>query len=1117
MTREEAKALVLQHLRARSKEKNSELVRLLDGNQDLFEFVKEDLIFHGFAEDYRSVGLRYCNSVENPTEFGIKPVVEVAGDILTTRAQRSFRVFLSYGHDEYSELAMRIKERLEERGHEVWFDLSRLKSGQDWERYIEDGLDWVSADDDVGRMIVIMTPHSVRRDEGYCIKELTRAVDRKIRIIPVMAVWVEPPLSICNIQWLDMRDCFPLQHCSARFSERFPRLVDALENGVDLEGAQSILMSRLEPLPFDAEMALHQSRFTGREWLFTKIRAWLNTPNQSRVLCITGAPGVGKTALATVLFNNFREISAVHLCRHNHDMKSDPRRLVKSIAYQLSTQLPDYSARLTSLRDLNVLTRRDCNAETLFDRLIVQPLHGGFPNPDRTIVILIDAIDEASKNGSNELMEFLQREFARTPEWMRLIVTSRPEPEVLTLLQHLAPEEIKAESEENLRDLRRFLERELKRFASGGVISESALDKIVGCSEGIFLYAECVRQALEDGYLSLDRVEDLPRDLNGYYRQFFLRRFPDKALYEAQHRPLIAALIAAREYLTIDYLSEIFRWSEQERGNRPNALGSLFPCEQGAMRPFHRTLAEWLTKRNSDTNISDCGDDYFVGLEQGNAILSDKGWFEYLSGIEEMSPYAQRHLPTHLVGAGRWNDVTRLLSDLEYFSVAWSHDENTVRSVWVQVENNSSFTMLDAYRESIKEPTFGVQSLMCLADLLHSRGHLEKAAEILERCVSQCHKQTDLSLLQSCLQQLGHIQMDLGFSHAAMESYKEAERICRETRNWTGLQAAIGSLGRVLHRDGNLDDALTLYEDQEKICRDIGREDCLASSLNNQGLILRERGDLDEALALYREQEDICRKWGLQDDLQTCLGNRADILADRDDFEGALALYTEQENLCRKFGFYEGLQRCLGNQAMLLRQYGRFKKALQLVIKKEEICRELNFPESLSYALGMRGTILLDIGEYEEALALFQLQEQICLKGNFKRGLQWAVSNQGEALRRVGNISEALSLFRKQELICRAMDSKDSLHSCLESQASLLRDTGHLGEALVLLEEQELICRKLRIPRELVTNLVSQAEILAGNRGQESRVHQMLNESQQIAQLHNYTKLLERIAKITGC
>ncbi len=45
---------------------------------------------------------------------------------------------------------------------------------------------------------------------GYCLNEVAYALAKGLRIIPVMVVEIEPPLSICRVQWLDMRECIPI-------------------------------------------------------------------------------------------------------------------------------------------------------------------------------------------------------------------------------------------------------------------------------------------------------------------------------------------------------------------------------------------------------------------------------------------------------------------------------------------------------------------------------------------------------------------------------------------------------------------------------------------------------------------------------------------------------------------------------------------------------------------------------------------------------------------------------------------------------------------------------------------------------------------------------------------
>jgi hypothetical protein len=182
----------------------------------------------------------------------------------------SRRIFLSYGKDEYASLAQRLKTDLAARGYQVWFDIDQLKPGLDWEIYIEQGLDWVSEKPDIGCLVLLMTPHSVRRPDGYCLNELARATMRKLRIVPVMVASCEQPLSISRIQYLDMRDCVPIETREEKYKNKFKILCDALENDrFDFDGTHTRLLSLLEPLPFDAEILFNKQRvlFIGSELL----------------------------------------------------------------------------------------------------------------------------------------------------------------------------------------------------------------------------------------------------------------------------------------------------------------------------------------------------------------------------------------------------------------------------------------------------------------------------------------------------------------------------------------------------------------------------------------------------------------------------------------------------------------------------------------------------------------------------------------------------------------------------------------------------------------------------------------------------------------------------------
>jgi hypothetical protein len=447
-----------------------------------------------------------------------------------------------------------------------------------------------------------------------------------------MVVWSEPPLSICRIQWLDMRDCIPFQERMERYETKLARLTEALEQDcMDFEGVQARLFQRLRPLPFEGDIIPHLARFTGRQWVFDRIDSWLADPSASRVFWITGKPGVGKTAIASWLCTHRREVAAFHLCRHGHVEKSDPRRAVLSIAYQISSQLPGYQERLNSL-DLEQIVSDD-NVRTLFDNLIVQPLSGNFPNPGRMIVILIDALDEATEKPKNELASFIASEFDKTPEWIRLIITSRPEPEVTHPLQALTPYILDASTPENENDLRTYLLRELQPFAGGRELQPDVIDTIISLSEGIFLYVEWIRRELSLGRLSLNRLDEFPRGLGGVYAQFIERQFSDIDKFEIVYQPVLELIAAAREPLDVEYIASVFGWSVYDKKKILDAFGSLFSLSDNRIQPFHKSVMDWLS------DPARAGP-YFTSAEEGHKRLADYGWQEYQSGVAQMSDYS---------------------------------------------------------------------------------------------------------------------------------------------------------------------------------------------------------------------------------------------------------------------------------------------------------------------------------------------------------------------------------------------------------------------------------------------------------------------------------------------
>uniref|UniRef100_K3WAX1 SH2 domain-containing protein n=1 Tax=Globisporangium ultimum (strain ATCC 200006 / CBS 805.95 / DAOM BR144) TaxID=431595 RepID=K3WAX1_GLOUD len=131
------------------------------------------------------------------------------GYTLTYKPVSQLKIFLSYGHDRFQQIAFHLKHALQQRGHVVWVDTERLSAGIDWEDGINNALTWVKEAKEDGRVLLLMTPHALRRPDGYCLNEITRAVQHHLNIFPVMVAESEPPPALTILPYFDMRQCVP--------------------------------------------------------------------------------------------------------------------------------------------------------------------------------------------------------------------------------------------------------------------------------------------------------------------------------------------------------------------------------------------------------------------------------------------------------------------------------------------------------------------------------------------------------------------------------------------------------------------------------------------------------------------------------------------------------------------------------------------------------------------------------------------------------------------------------------------------------------------------------------------------------------------------------------------
>jgi hypothetical protein len=313
----------------------------------------------------------------------------------------------------------------------------------------------------------------------------------------------------------------------------------------------------------------------------------LHSSTPSRLFWITGDPGVGKSAFAAHLTHFGRDkVIAAQFVEWDKPDHRDAGRVVRSLAFQLATRLPDYRKLLLTLPEIAELDRKD--AAELFDYLLTNPLKTVIGGGRERLLIVIDALDEAGgasatgEVGRNPLVEMLARHAPRLPDWLGLVVTSRPESAVQTPLQGLNPFVLDTRTEANRADLRDYLRHELAPQLQSRPDADRLIGQILDMSEGVFLYAERFCDDIQHGHLSLDRPDQFPQGLGGIFCQWFQRQFPDLEKFRKDIRPALRAILAAREPLPLEILQRLFNWQDEELRDFTRALGSLFPVAKEA-------------------------------------------------------------------------------------------------------------------------------------------------------------------------------------------------------------------------------------------------------------------------------------------------------------------------------------------------------------------------------------------------------------------------------------------------------------------------------------------------------------------------------------------------------
>ncbi|TFK66554.1 hypothetical protein BDN72DRAFT_917225 [Pluteus cervinus] len=262
------------------------------------------------------------------------------------------------------------------------------------------------------------------------------------------------------------------------------------------QAAQNQVKEALEKLNYVQVIPGDQCLEKTRVSTLADIDIWAQ--NSTQPICwLSGPAGTGKSTIAATAALNFeetRKLAAFYTCRRDQKALGNPLQLWKNICYRLAIVYKPFGLKLAKVitDDLHF----GSGAETisvLFQKLFKHPLSMLDAEPPHgPLIIVIDALDECG--GEMDRVQLLTHllELTRLCSWIKILITSRNNPEIQKYLQGQA-QQIELNPAESGGDVATFIRVRYSQFE----LSDVEITKLIQAANGLFIWATTAFKYLE--------------------------------------------------------------------------------------------------------------------------------------------------------------------------------------------------------------------------------------------------------------------------------------------------------------------------------------------------------------------------------------------------------------------------------------------------------------------------------------------------------------------------------------------------------------------------------------------------------------------------------------------
>ncbi|KAL5503723.1 hypothetical protein ACEPAH_7794 [Sanghuangporus vaninii] len=400
------------------------------------------------------------------------------------------------------------------------------------------------------------------------------------------------------------------------YSARFVDLRKELDSVIGLNTAKQVLDIKsqqqlealLEPLKSDPSDISKRPRClngTRQEYL-DPIMDFLFAETSPNVHWLTGAAGSGKSTIAVTAFEQCgaRGCSPAYMFFERE--KSDPSSVIRTIAYMLASHHPSIARHILCALESNK-TIRGAAIEKQFEKLISEPLQAASALIAGPIVVILDALDECGNaEQRRDLVQLLKTDFIVLPPKVRILITSRPEGDIVEDLPE-SDRIRRIELKESRHDVDLYIRQEMAQALGKPVLKgqvwDDSLRVLCNAADGLFIWASTAIRMVRgpgDRRRNLQQLVDNIRSLgeHGLY-DLYATALKGSGIWQSNLRDIgttvLGLILVAKEALTGAVIEAFLGLEEDTVDPILNQLQSVISYEPGKpVRLHHASFADYL-------------------------------------------------------------------------------------------------------------------------------------------------------------------------------------------------------------------------------------------------------------------------------------------------------------------------------------------------------------------------------------------------------------------------------------------------------------------------------------------------------------------------------------------